>query len=76
VQLTLDATITGPGKRTEDLYEPGTKLKIEGQRGIFTYRYASVSQAGLVSLHLTRDGVSRAVRPEQVSMVRRTRPRR
>ncbi len=59
--------------RTEDFYEPGTKLKIEGQRGVFTYRYASVSQAGLVSLHLTRDGASRAVRPDQVTMVRKTR---
>jgi hypothetical protein len=76
VQLTLDATITGPSMRTEDFYEPGTKLKIEGQRGVFTYRHASVSRAGLVSLHLTRDGVSRAVRPDQVTVVKKARFRR
>ena len=70
-QLKLDPTIIGPGMRTEDPYEPGTKLKIEGQRGIFRYRYATLSKAGLVSLHLTQDGVSRAVRPDQVTPVRR-----
>ena len=76
VQLTLDATTVGPGMRTEDLYEPGTKLKIEGTRGTFTYRYASISRAGLVSLHLARDGVSRAVRPDQVTLVRKARGRK
>ena len=73
VQLRLSPTITGPGRRTEDLFEPGTKLRIEGQRGAFVYRYATVSRAGLVSLHLTQDGVCRAVRPEQVTPVRRAR---
>jgi hypothetical protein len=76
VQLTLDPTITGPGMRTEDPYEPGTKLKIEGQRGVFTYKYASVSQAGLVSLHLARNGMSRAVRPDLVSLANKGRARR
>jgi hypothetical protein len=75
-QLTLDPTITGPGKRTEDPYEPGTKLKVDGQRGVFVYRHSTVSRAGLVSLHLTQEGVSRAVRPEQVTMVRKARARR
>jgi hypothetical protein len=76
VQLTFDATVTGPGKRTEDLYEPGTKLKLEGQRGIFVYRYATVSQAGLVSLHLNQEGVFRAVRPDQVAPLKKPRSRK
>ena len=75
-QLTLDATIVGPGMRTEDPYEPGTRLKVEGERGVFTYRYASVSQAGLVSLHLVQEGMFRAVRPEQVTLVKKPRSRR
>jgi hypothetical protein len=75
LQLALPATSTGPGTRTEDIYEPGTRLKVEGQRGTFVYRYATVSRAGLVSLHLTQDGVFRAVRPEQVSLLKKTRPR-
>lgn len=75
-QLTLDATIIGPGMRTEDPYEPGTKLKVEGERGVFTYRCASVSQAGLVSLHLTQNGMFRAVRPEQVTLAKKVRFRR
>ena len=75
VQLRLEATIVGPGMRTEDPYEPGTRLKIKGQRGTFTYRYATVSQAGLVSLHLVGEGSSRAVRPEQVVPVKGTQPR-
>jgi hypothetical protein len=75
-QLTLDATVTGPGKRTEDHYERGAKLKIKGERGVFTYKYASVSQAGLVSLHLLGSDGSRAVRPEQVTPARKRRPAR
>jgi hypothetical protein len=75
-QLMLDATIVGPGMRTEDPYEPGTKLKVEGERGVFTYRCASVSRAGLVSLHLVRDGIFRAVRPEQVSLAKKRGSRR
>ena len=59
--------------RTEDHYERGAKLKIKGERGVFTYRYASISKAGLVSLHLTGEGGSRAVRPDQVVAVRRRR---
>ncbi len=74
-QLTLDPTITGPGQRTEDPFEPGTKLKIDGQRGTFVYRYATLSKAGLVSLHLTQDGVFRAVRPDQVTPVKKRRSR-
>jgi hypothetical protein len=66
-QLTLDPTVTGPGMRTEDPFEPGTELKIEGQRGTFRYRYATVSRSGAISLHLVRDGMFRAVRPDQVS---------
>lgn len=70
-QLALDATITGPGMRTADLYEPGTKLKIKGERGSFTYKCASISRAGLVSLHLVGDHGSRAVRPDQVVLAKR-----
>jgi hypothetical protein len=73
VQLVFDATVTGPGMRTEDRYEPGTPLKIKGERGTFTYRYASVSQAGLVSLHLSGEGGYRAVRPNQVTVAKKTR---
>ena len=62
-QLTLGPTITGPRMHTEDLYEPGTRLKIKGERGVFTYRYASISRAGQVSLHLLGDHSFRAVRP-------------
>jgi hypothetical protein len=72
-QLALGATVTGPGKRTEDLYERGTKLKIKGERGVYTYRHASVSKAGLVSLHLLGIDGSRAVRPDQVVPVRKKR---
>ena len=72
-QLTLGATLTGPGKRTEDHYERGARLKIKGERGVFTYRHASVSQAGLVSLHLLGTDGCRAVRPEQVVPVRKKR---
>ncbi len=75
-QLTLDPTVVGPGTRTEDRYEPGTKVKVEGQRGTFVYRYATVSRAGLVSLHIARDGVFRAVRPEQVTPLKRPRARK
>ncbi|NLE11230.1 MAG: hypothetical protein GX630_06955 [Actinobacteria bacterium] len=73
VQLSLDATVTGPGMRTADHYEPGTQLKIEGERGVFVYRYATVSSTGLVSLHLTREGISRAVRPDQARPVKKPR---
>jgi hypothetical protein len=73
-QLTLDATVTGPGMRTEDHYERGAKLRIKGERGVFTYKHASVSKAGLVSLHLSGEGGSRAVRPDQVIPVRKKRP--
>ena len=76
VQLELDATITGPGMRTEDLCEPGTELKVKGERGTFTYRYASISRTGLVSLHLVGDRTFRAVRPDQVTLVRRARSRK
>jgi hypothetical protein len=76
VQLALPPTVIGPGMRTEDHYEPGTRLKVEGQRGSFTYRYATVSRAGLVSLHLTQDGVFRAARPDQVTLLRKPRARR
>jgi hypothetical protein len=72
-QLALDATITGPGMRTEDPYEPGTKLKIKGERGVFKYRYATLSQAGQVSLHLAGVDGFRAVRPDQVTLVKKTR---
>jgi hypothetical protein len=75
-QLSLDPTITGPGQRTEDPFEPGTRVKVEGQRGVFVYRYATVSKAGLVSLHLTQNGAFRAVRPELVSMVKKPRWKR
>ncbi|MBN1628331.1 MAG: hypothetical protein JW990_01075 [Thermoleophilia bacterium] len=74
-QLALDATVTGPGMRTADPYEPGTQLKIEGERGIFIYRYATVSSTGLVSLHLTREGMARAVRPDQARPMKRPRQR-
>jgi hypothetical protein len=74
VQLSLDATVTGPGKRTEDHYERGAKLKIKGERGVFTYKHASISQAGLVSLHLLGTDGTRAVRPDQVVPVRKRRP--
>lgn len=70
VQLSLDATVVGPGMRTEDHYEPGAKLKIKGERGVFTYKHASISKTGLVSLHLSGTNGSRAVRPEQVVPVR------
>jgi len=76
VQLALDATITGPRMRTEDLYEPATELKIKGERGTFIYKHASLSQAGLVSLHLAGDYRFRAVRPDQVTMVRKARSRK
>jgi hypothetical protein len=72
-QLSLDATTVGPGRRTADPYEPGTKLKIDGQRGVFVYRYATISKAGLVSLHLSQEGVSKMVRPDQVTMVKKRR---
>jgi hypothetical protein len=75
-QLALGATLTGPGSRTEDHYERGAKLKIKGERGIFTYRHASISQAGLVSLHLLGTDGSRAVRPDQVIPVRKRRSQR
>lgn len=74
-QLTLAATVTGPGKRTEDYYERGAKLKIKGERGVFTYKHASVSKTGLVSLHLSGEGGSRAVRPDQVAPIRKRRSR-
>jgi hypothetical protein len=61
--------------RTEDLYEPGTQLKIKGERGIFTYRYARISSAGQVSLHLVGDHTFRAVRPDQVTPLRKRRRR-
>jgi hypothetical protein len=76
VQLTLDATITGPRMRTEDHYEPGTELRVKGERGTFTYKYASISRDGLVSLHLLGDHAFRAVRPDQVALVRKSRRRK
>ncbi len=74
-QLKLGATVTGPGMRTDDHYEPGAVLKIKGERGVYTYKRATVSKAGLVSLHLTGEGGSRAVRPDQVVPVRKRRYR-
>ena len=70
-QLKLDSTVTGPGMRTEDPYEPGTQLKIEGQRGVYTYKHATVSRSGAVSLHVVRDGIFRAVRPDQATPVKK-----
>jgi len=75
-QLELAATVTGPGMRTGDHYERGARLKIKGERGVFTYKHASVSRAGLVSLHLVGEGGSRAVRPDQVTPVKKRRPTR
>jgi hypothetical protein len=72
-QLSLGATLTGPGKRTEDHFERGANLKIKGERGVFTYRHASISKAGLVSLHLLGPDGCRAVRPDQVTIVRKRR---
>lgn len=72
-QLSLAATITGPAMRTEDHYERGARVKIKGQRGVFTYRYASISQASRVSLHLVGEDGCRAVRPDQVAPVRKAR---
>lgn len=70
-QLALDATITGPGRQTEDPYEPGTQLRIKGERGIFTYKHATVSRTGRVSLHLVRNHMFRAVRPDQVTVAKK-----
>lgn len=67
VQLTLNATLAGPGRRTEDPYEPGTEVRIKGERGIFIYRHASISRTGSVSLHLMGEHTYRAVRPDQVA---------
>jgi len=75
-QLALDPTITGPGRRTEDPYEPGTEVKIRGEQGTFKYRYASLSQAGRVSLHLVGEHGSRAARPNQVTPAKKTGGRR
>jgi hypothetical protein len=75
-QLALGATLTGQGSRTEDHYERGAKLKIKGERGVFTYRHASVSRAGSVSLHLQGTDGARAVRPDQVIPVRKRRCQR
>ncbi len=72
-QLSLGPTVTGPRHRTEDPYEPGTKLMIKGERGIYTYRHATISRAGLVSLHLVGEDGYRAVRPEQVVPVKKPR---
>ncbi len=76
VQLTLEGTIIGQGMQTEDLYEPGTELRIKGERGTFIYRHATISRSGLVSLHLRRDHTFRAVRPEQVILARKGRRRK
>lgn len=70
-QLSLQATVVGPGMRTEDHFEPGAKLKIKGERGVFIYKHASLSSSGQVSLHLSGPNGSRAVRPDQVTPVRR-----
>jgi len=75
-QLSLEPTVTGPRRRTEDLYEPGTVLVIKGERGTYVYRYASISSAGHVSLHLVGEQGHRAVRPDQVVPVRKPRGRR
>lgn len=72
-QLELAATVTGPGMRTADHYERGARLKIKGERGVFTYKHASVSRAGLVSLHLVGESGARAVRPDQVTPVKKGR---
>jgi len=73
VQLELSPTVTGPRRRTEDPLEPGTEVRIKGEQGTFTYRYATVSRAGMVSLHLMGTHGFRAVRPEQVVAVRKRR---
>ena len=57
--------------RTEDHYERGAQLKIKGEREVFTYKHASVSREGQVSLHLAGKDGSRAVRPDRVVPVRR-----
>lgn len=75
MQLELGPTVTGPRRRTEDPLEPGTEVRIKGEQGTFTYRYATVSRAGMVSLHLLGEHGSRAVRPEQVVPVRKRRVR-
>lgn len=75
-QLALGPTITGPGRRTEDLYEPGTLLTIRGERGTFRYRHASLSRDGRISLHLVGNEGYRAVRPDEVIPVRQKRHRR
>ena len=72
-QLALRATVTGPGMRTEDHYERGAELRIKGERGVFTYRHASLSRSGLVSLHLAGEDGCRAVRPDQVVPLRNRR---
>ena len=73
MQLELRPTVTGPRKRTEDHLEPGTEVRIRGEQGTFIYRYATVSRAGMVSLHLMGAHGFRAVRPEQVVPVRKRR---
>ena len=75
-QLALDATITGPGRQTEDPYEPGTQLRIKGERGVFTYKHATVSRTGQVSLHLVKEHMFRAVRPDQVTPAKKGSRRR
>ena len=56
--------------RTSDPYERDTELHIKGEQGTYKYRYATVSKAGMVSLHLVGDHGWRAVRPEKVRIRR------
>ena len=70
-QLSLEVTAIEPGANICDFFEPGTKLKIKGERGVFIYNHASLSKSGLVSLHLLGEHGYRAVRPEQVTMVKK-----
>ena len=73
VQLSLESIVAESGMRATDYYEPGTKLKIKGERGIFVYDHASLSSNGSMSLHLVGEHGFRAVRPEQVMIMKKAR---
>ena len=55
--------------RTTDPYERDTELRIKGEQGTYKYRYATVSKAGMVSLHMVGAHGFRAARPEVVKAV-------
>lgn len=57
--------------RTSDPYAVGTALKIKGESGTLKYCYATLSRAGMVSLHLVGEHGWRMVRPERVRIVKR-----